>query len=109
MNLQGDFQSRTIRSTHEQRETVERSRPEQVSEEEPCGGIFLLWFWWLRLAFHLNVVAYGLPDGVYCLLINCLPCRTANIERVDSHPASRAHLCSCDSQAVLAEDAGHLR
>jgi hypothetical protein len=92
----------------EQPETVERPRPEKVSKEEPCWGLFLPWFWRLRLAFHLNVLAYGLPDVVYSLLINCLSCRTTNIEGIDSHTASRAHLCSCDGQAVLAEDAGDL-
>lgn len=98
---------RSVRLAHEP-ETVERPRSKQVGKEEPCGGLFLLRLLWLRLAFHLKAVAYGLPDGVYCLLINSLSCRTEDIERVDSHPAPRGHLCSCDSQAVLAEDAGDL-
>lgn len=98
---------RTLWSAHEP-ETVERPRPKQVGKEEPCGGLFLLRLLWLRLAFHLKAVAYGLPDGVYCLLINILSRGTTDVECVHSHPAPRGHLCSCNSQAVLTEDAGDL-
>ena len=109
MNLHGGFQDMAIWSAHEQTKAVERPWSEQVGEEEPCGGLFLLRLRWLRLAFHLEVLPDGLPDGVYCLLIDRLACRTADVERVDSHPASCGHLCSSNSQAVLTEDAGDLR
>lgn len=97
----------TARSAHEPK-AVERPRAKQVGEEEPRGGLFLLRLRWLGLAFHLEAVAYGLPDGVDRLLVDGLPRGAAHVERVHGHPAPRGHLRPRDRQAVLTEDAGDL-